>query len=138
MLSFLKKKKRPQIKIVCKTDETFINDKNVNFPTSYNKLIEILGEPSRKIEKSKHYAFWDSIGVFCGYTNEDEILSINVHQIKKSKSEYDTKKQFTGKLFLDDEDITNNEFSKISLGSIAIHRLGSEKEIRYGFSISAN
>lgn len=138
MFSFFKKKEAPKITISCKTDEVTINDKKVDFPSNYKKLIEVLGEPTREIEKNKYYIFWDSIGVFCGFTDKNNILSISVHQIKKSKSEYDTKEQFIGKLFLNDEDITNNEFSKISLGSIVIHRLGGEKEIRYGFSISTN
>lgn len=138
MFSFLKKKRIPEITIICKTDTILINDQSISFPASYSQLVKILGEPSRELKKSKNYVFWDEIGIFCGYTDQNKILSIHIHQIKKNKTEYDTKQQFTGELFLNDENITNNEFSKISLGSITIHRLGSEKEIRYGFSLSIN
>lgn len=138
MFSFFKKKKTPQITIICKTDKVLINNQPLTFPTKYEKLIKILGEPSREIKKSKHYVFWDTIGVFCGYTDRNEIVSIHFIQIKKGKNNYTPKELFKGDLLLNNEAITNNEFSKISLGNIAVHRLGSENEIRYGFSIGVN
>lgn len=138
MLSFFRKKKKTKITIICNTDHVIVNDKKLTFPTNYKELIKVLGTPSREIEKSKQYVFWDSVGIFCGYTDKNEILSIHIHQIKKDKSEYNTKEQFIGNLLLNNQNITNNEFSKIPLGAIAIHRLGSENEIRYGFSIGVN
>ncbi|WP_428742385.1 hypothetical protein [Tenacibaculum sp.] len=138
MLSFFKKKKVKDLVITCDTDVIHIDDKPLTFPTSYDALTQILGSPSRELEKSNNYIIWDQYGIFCGYTDSDNILSINIYQNKKDKSEYNTKQQFKGKLFLNEDEITNNEFGKIPLGKVAIHRLGSENEIRFGFSIGVN
>lgn len=137
MLNFLRKKKKLII-IGCKTDEIIINGKSLHFPTDKNAIIDCFGSPSRTLEKSKNYLFWDAIGIQCSFTDENNILSISFYQNKKDKSEYNTKKQFIGKLFLNDENITYKEFGKIALGNIAIHRLGSENENRFGFSIGIN
>jgi len=138
MFNFFRKKKVIDLIIKCDTDVIVINEKPITFPTNYSTLISVLGNPDRKLEKTNHYIIWDNHGVFCGYTDNDNILSINVYQNKQDRSEYNTKKQFKGKLLLNDEEITNSEFSKIPLGKIAIHRLGSESEIRFGFSIGIN
>ncbi|TDQ27869.1 DUF7738 domain-containing protein [Tenacibaculum caenipelagi] len=138
MLSFFKKKKVKDLVIKCDTDIIHIDDKPLTFPTSYDALTQILGSPSRELKKSNNYIIWDQYGIFCGCTDNDNILSINIYQNKKDKSEYNTKQQFKGKLFLNDDEITNTEFGKIPLGKVAIHRLGSENEIRFGFSIGVN
>ncbi len=138
MFSFFKRKKVQELVIKCDTDAIFINDNEVSFPTSYTQLIDVFGKPSRFLNKSNNYAIWDLQGIFCGFTDENNILSINIYQSKKDKSEYNTKKQFTGKLFLNDEEITHSEFGKIGLGKVAIHRLGSENENRFGFSLGVN
>ncbi len=138
MFNFFKKKKVKPLIIKCSSDSIIINDLPISFPTNYNTLVEILGEPSRKIEKSNIYLLWDDYGVFYGSNNLDKVLSINIYQNKKDKSEYNTKKQFNGSLFLNDEEITNSEFVKIPLGKFVIHRLGSENETRFGFSIGTN
>ena len=138
MFNFLKKKKIKDLIIKCDTDVITVDDKPLTFPTNYDNLINVLGTPTRVIKKSNNYLIWDDYGVFCGYTNKDTILSINIYQNKQDRSEYNTKRQFNGQLFLNDEEITNNEFSKIALGKVAIHRLGSEHETRFGFSIGVN
>ncbi|TYP96463.1 hypothetical protein C7447_10729 [Tenacibaculum adriaticum] len=138
MFNLFKKKKISDLIIKCDTDFITINEKEITFPTNYNTLIEVLGTPSREINKTNNYLMWDNHGVFCGYTDKDNILSINIYQNKQDRSEYNTKRQFKGELFLNDENITNNEFGKIALGKLAIHRLGSESEIRFGFSIGVN
>lgn len=122
--------------IECDTDVITINNKPVTFPTNYDTLIHIFGKPDRKLNKSKNYIIWDKLGIFCGY--KDNILSINFYQKKQDRTEYNTKKQFTGKLILNNDEITNNEFSKISLDELAILRLGSENTVRFGFSIGVN
>lgn len=132
------KKKRKVYTIDCKTDEIFINEQPITFPTQYDTLISIFGEPTRELQKSKNYVIWDKDGILCSYTNPNKILSISIHQNNTTKSEYNTKQQFIGNLLLNSENITNNEFSKIALGKLAIHRLGSEKEIRFGFSLGVN
>lgn len=138
MFKFFRRKKVKDVTIVCDTDVVYVNDTPLTFPTSYDKLIEVLGTPTRELIKSNYYMIWDKQGLFCGYTDKNEILAINVYQNKKDRSEYNTKKQFKGKLILNDQEITNNEFGKISLGKLAIHRLGSESDIRFGFSIGVN
>lgn len=138
MFNFFRKKKVKNLVIKCNTDVIAIDEKPITFPTNYETLITILGKPDRELKKTNNYIFWDNHGVFCGYTNEDNILSINVYQHKKDKSEYNTRNQFKGKLLLNDEEITNNEFGKIPLGKVVIHRLGSENEIRFGFSLGVN
>ena len=138
MFNFFKKTKVKDLIIKCDTDTVLINEKTIIFPTSYDTLISVLGKPDRELQKTNHYMIWDQFGIFCGYTNKDQILSINIYQNKQDRSEYNTKKQFKGKLLLNNEDISNNEFSKISLGKVAIHRLGSESEIRFGFSLGVN
>ncbi len=137
MLKFLKKKKKKEFIIVCKTNEIFINDINLNFPTTIEQLITIFGEPTRRIHNSSQYVIWDNFGISCSLKNDNEILSISVYQ-SNNVSEYVAKKPFTGKLFLEEEEITFGEFSKIGLNKIAIHRLGSESENRFGFSIGVN
>ncbi|MGB1043083.1 MAG: hypothetical protein ACPGU6_06795 [Tenacibaculum sp.] len=138
MFNFLKKKKQKKLVIECDTDIITINSKSVTFPTNYDTLIHIFGKPDRKLNKSKNYIIWDKLGIFCGYEDKNNILSINFYQNKQDRTEYNTKKQFTGKLILNNDEITNNEFSKISLGELAILRLGSENTIRFGFSIGVN
>ena len=136
MFKFFSKKK--YIIINCLTDEVLIDGSKLKFPTNYNILTETFGKPSRELQKSKNYMFWDSLGIICAYNNADEILSINFYQNNKIKSEYNTKQQFTGGLFFNSKNITNKEFGKISLGKVAIHRLGSESETRFGFSLGVN
>jgi len=138
MFSFFKKKKVNHLTVKCSTEGITINDKPISFPTDYNTLIDILGEPSRKIEKTNTYVLWDDYGVFYGSNNLNKVLSIKFLQNKEDNTEYNTKNQFKGSLFLDDENITHNEFVKIPLGKMVIHRLGSETETRFGFSIGAN
>jgi len=138
MFKFFKKKKAKPIVIKCSTNEVTINDKSISFPTDYSTLTQILGKPSREIKKSNIYLMWDDYGIFYGSNDLNNVLSIKFFQNKKDTSEYNTKKQFSGSLFLDDEDITNSEFGTIPLGKIVIHRLGSENETRFGFSIGAN
>ncbi len=138
MFNFLKKKKIQNFTVNCKTDSIYINDTNINFPTTYQTLLSILKEPTRQITTSKNYCIWDDFGISCSFENKENILSINFYQNKDKVSEYVAKKQFTGDLFLEDENITYSEFGKIGLGKIAIHRLGSEHETRFGFSIGVN
>ncbi|MDY0781141.1 hypothetical protein [Tenacibaculum sp. IB213877] len=138
MFNFLKKKKTKHLVIKCDTDNITINNKEISFPTNYQNLATVLGKPSRQITKSNTYTFWDKYGIFCGYADENNILSINIYQNKLDTSEYNTKNQFKGKLFLNDEEITHNDFTKIGLGKLAILRLGSENENRFGFSLGVN
>lgn len=138
MLNFFKKKKIKHLTIKCGTDYITVNDQIISFPTNYNTLSTVFGKPSREIQKSNHYIIWDDYGIFCGTNDLNNILSINFYQNKKDKTEYNTKKQFKGDLFLNDEKITNSEFGKIALGKVVIHRLGSESETRFGFSLGAN
>ena len=138
MFNLFKKKKEKQIIISCDTDRIKVNDLELTFPTSRYQLMKIFGTPTRELSKSNNYMLWDGIGVFCGYSDKDHILSINVYQNKEDETEYNTKKQFKGKLILGEDEITNSEFVKIALGDVAIHRLGSENEIRYGFSLGSN
>ena len=138
MFNLFKKKKVKNLVIKCNTDSILIDEKPINFPTNHDNLTSILGVPSREINKASQYLFWDDYGIFCGYSDKNEILSINVYQNKKDTSEYNTKNQFKGKLLLNNEEITYNEFGKISLGKIAIHGLGRESESRFGFSLGIN
>lgn len=137
MFNFFKKKRKKHT-ISCDTDTILVNDVALDFPTNYDKLIAIFGTPTRELQKSKQYLIWDEDGVLCGYNDANEILSINFYQNKKDKSEYNTKKQFIGSLIFNEKDISNNEFDKIAIGKYAIHRLGSESEIRFGFSLGIN
>lgn len=137
MFKFFTKKKK-YIVINCITDEVLIDGRKLLFPTNYNTLIETFGKPSRELQESKNYIFWDALGIACAYNNSNEILSVNFYQNNKIKSDYNTKQQFTGGLFFNSKNITNNEFGKISLGKVAIHRLGSESETRLGFSLGIN
>lgn len=136
--NFFRKKKVPNLVIKCEIDSISINDNLIIFPINYTNLITILGEPDRILKKTKNYLFWDKFGIFCGYTDEDSILSINAYQNKKDKSIYNTKNQFKGKLFLNNKEITNSEFDKISLGKLAIRRLGRDHEFRFGFNLGVN
>ncbi len=134
MFSFFKKKKKNFL-INCTTDTITINNETINFPTNYDTLTHVFGKPSREIFNDKNYIFWDKYGVFCGCSDKNKIISINFFQNRKDSSKYNTKKQFKGELFLNNDTITNNEFETINLGNVAIHRLGSVQEIRYGFSL---
>lgn len=137
MFNFFKKKRKTFV-INCKTDDIIINDISITFPTNYDMLVTVFGKPTRELQKSKNYMIWDNDGILCSYTNPNEILSISFNQSNKTKSEYNTAEQFKGSLLLNSESITNSEFGKIALGKLAIHRLGSEKDIRYGFSLGVN
>ena len=137
MFKFFTKKKK-YIIINCISDEVLIDGRKLMFPANYNTLIETFGKPSRELQKSKNYMFWDALGIICAYNNADKILSVNFYQKNKIKSEYNTKQQFTGGLFFNSKNITNKEFGKISLGKVAIHRLSSESETRFGFSLGIN
>jgi len=137
MFQFFTNKKKFII-INCISDEVSIDGRKLVFPTNYNTLVETFGKPSRELQSTKNYVFWDSLGITCAYTNADEILSVNFYQNNKIKSTYNTKQQFKGGLFFNSKNITNKEFGKISLGKVAIHRLGSESEIRFGFSLGIN
>ena len=138
MFNFFKKKKVKHIIIKCSSEIITINDLPISFPTDFATLTSVLGKPSREIKKENIYLFWDDYGIFYGSKDLNNVLSINIFQNKKDTSEYNTKRQFKGELFLENENITNNEFGKIALGKNVIHRLGSESETRFGFSIGAN
>lgn len=136
--NFFRKKKVVDLVIKCEIDSISINDKPISFPTKHTVLTDILGEPDRTLIKTKNYIFWDKYGVFCGYTDENNILSINAYQNKEDKSIYNTKNQFKGKLFLNDKEITNSEFGQISLGKFALRRLGRDHEFRFGFNLGVS
>lgn len=138
MLNFFKKKKPKEFNIQCATNYLKINEHIVNFPCNKKDVINILGEPTRKIYSGNEYMIWDKFGFLCSVNENNEILSLSVYQENSNPSEYVPQTNFYGKLFLEEKDITFKEFCKIGLGKIAIHRLGSEKETRYGFSIGIN
>jgi hypothetical protein len=138
MFTLFKKKKLKEYTISCATDSLQINDTEINFPCEPKDLINVFDNPSREIENSNKYLIWDDYGLSCTVNENETILSLNVYQENKSPSEYVPKKGFNGKLFFEEKDITFKEFSKIGLGKIAIHRLGSESETRFGFSIGVN
>ncbi|MFY7671682.1 hypothetical protein ACOSP6_11410 [Tenacibaculum sp. MEBiC06402] len=138
MFKFFKKKKQKEFTIRCSTDHLKINEDTLNFPCVYDNLFSVLGEPSRKINSSNEYLIWDEYGFLCSVNENGEILSLSVYQANNNVSEYVPKNGFNGKLFFEEDDITFKEFSKIGLGKIAIHRLGSESETRFGFSIGIN
>ncbi|CAM1345207.1 DUF7738 domain-containing protein [Tenacibaculum amylolyticum] len=137
MLNLFKKKKQKEFIIHCNTDSLLINDTMLDFPTNHVRLTAIFGEPTRRIASTNEYLIWDDYGFSCTIQGDNTILSVNVYQ-SNNVSEYVAKKPFTGKLYLEDKDITYNEFGKIGLGKVAIHRLGSENETRFGFSIGIN
>lgn len=138
MFSLFKKKiNSKSIILDCKSNHLSIKDSNIVFPTNIDTLKSFFGKPSRKIQKETTYTFWDRLGVYVSYTNPDEILSINFFQNKKDRSEYNTKKQFRGKLMVNDSNVSYSEFKKISLGDIVIYGLGGYED-RFGFSIGAN
>ncbi|WP_299680876.1 hypothetical protein [uncultured Tenacibaculum sp.] len=137
MFTIFKKKKQKYFIINCNTDSILVNGTPLTFPTEFENLVEIFGEPSRTIDSSSKYVIWDDFGVSSSLKDDDKIVSINVYQ-NINTSEYVPKKPYNGTLFFEEEDITFNEFSKIGLGKIAIHRLGSENETRFGFSLGIN
>lgn len=137
MFKLFKKKKLKDFTIICKTNSIMVNDVELSFPTTYNTLVEIFGDPSRKIDGSNEYIIWDDYGFSCSVNDSQAILAVNVYQ-SNNVSTYVAKKPFKGKLYFDDKDITYTEFGKIGLGKVAIHRLGSEHETRFGFSIGIN
>ncbi|WP_075343068.1 DUF7738 domain-containing protein [Tenacibaculum agarivorans] len=137
MFTIFKKKKQKHFIINCNTDSILVNGTALTFPTQYQNLVEVFGEPTRTINSSSEYIIWDDFGISCSLKSDDHIVSINVYQ-SSNTSEYVPKKPYTGTLFFEEEDITFNEFSKIGLGKVAIHRLGSENETRFGFSIGIN
>ncbi|WP_233898709.1 DUF7738 domain-containing protein [Tenacibaculum piscium] len=142
LLDFFKKKKAEKIIIRCDIDFITINETLLVFPTNYTTLVHILGKPDREIKKTNYYMFWDVHGIYCSYTNSQYILSINAYQYTnnniKNNSIYATKKLFSGELYLNEERITYSEFGKISLGKVAIHRLGKETDFRLGFNVGIN
>lgn len=138
MFSIFKKKKIKEFTIQCETNVIQINDTALHFPCSIDDLTQVFDQPTRNINTSYQYAIWDDFGFSCSINENQKIVSLNVYQGNDNPSDYVPKKPFTGKLFLEEEDITFNEFSKIGLGKIAIHRLGSESETRFGFSIGVN
>lgn len=138
MLKFFKKKKQKEFTIKCATNYVKINEHLLDLPCTNEDLLTIFGEPTRKINSSNEYLIWDEFGFLCSVNGNGKILSISVYQGTNNPSEYIPQKSFSGKLFFENDDITFNEFSKIGLGKIAIHRLGSENETRFGFSISVN
>ncbi|MCH2031914.1 MAG: hypothetical protein MK202_00215 [Tenacibaculum sp.] len=138
MLKFFKKKKQKEFNIQCATDYLKINEHMLDFPCTHEDLTKIFGEPTRKISSSNEYLIWDEFGFLCSVNDNDQILSLSVYQGNNNPSEYVPQTSFYGKLFFEEDDITYNEFSKIGLGKIAIHRLGSETETRFGFSIGVN
>jgi len=108
MFKFFSKKR--YIIINCMTDEVLIDGSKLKFPTNCNTLIETFGKPSRELQQSKNYMFWDALGIICAYTNADEILSVNFYQNNKIKSVYNTKQQFTFGFSLG---VNNNYTSKL-------------------------
>lgn len=138
MLKFFKKKKQKEFTINCATDYLKINEYLLDFPCKDSDLLAVFGEPTRKISSSNEYLIWDEYGFLCSVNDNNQIVSLRVYQGTNNPSEYVPQKSFSGKLFLEEDDITFNEFSKIGLGKIAIHRLGSENETRFGFSIGVN
>lgn len=139
MFSFFRRKKKQVIDIDCKTDIILINNNEISLPTNFQNLVTIFGEPQRKTANTdKMYVFWDNLGIFCGYVTPEKIISVSFLQKIQSATNYKPKKPFTGSLLFNDENITNDEFTKIGFGKYVIHRLGSEREIRYGFTIGVS
>lgn len=80
-------KKADQVLVECQKDKLTINGLEILFPAHLNKLVKILGEPSRKERDLLWYAIWDEVGVYCKYGTEGNVgdlmfLISDAHRLK--------------------------------------------------------
>ena len=97
-------------KLVVKVDggKLFINDKAVPMPGDRKTVVELLGKPSRVLDKANTLLVWDELGILI-YEDPDKkkILQVTV-ALGELKFEFWPKKMFRGKLTLDGAAVTKD------------------------------
>ncbi|MEP2237478.1 MAG: hypothetical protein ABJI22_03890 [Maribacter sp.] len=142
MFSFLKKNRPKPIRIVGTDEQLLINDVAITFPTNYETLVAIFGEPSRtgktKLSKSPVIC-WDAEGIYCSCGSYGHIFGFSLIFSKKHHLDLPPKNHFSGSIILDDKEIFFDDFSINENPNYCIKKLTyKDEEQPYALYISSN
>lgn len=142
MFSFLKKKQSKNIRIVGTDQELLINDVAITFPTNYETLVTVFGEPSRtsktKLSKSPVIC-WDAEGVYCSCGSYSHIYGFSLIFSKNHNLDLIPKNNFSGSIIINNEEVLFNYFSKIEHPTYLVEKLTyQDKEEPYALSFRTN
>lgn len=124
-----------KILVDCKSESIFINGKELEFPIHMNDLVELFGEPSRKVHDLFWRVMWDEIGVYTHYPTWDYITSVQFllsqeHQLKHLPTHL-----FDGEISFNGENFIASQEKRQSFGSNLIKKMTS-KEAQSPYAIS--
>ncbi len=106
-----RKKKKAAVKIHCSPQSVLVNNTAVQFPTTYNHLKDILGDPDRieAIKNSKNKVYlWDDLGIYCSAPDPEKMLMLLLVEDNRYGLGQQPEKNFTGKVFIDEKPIEDN------------------------------
>ncbi|TQD36290.1 DUF7738 domain-containing protein [Haloflavibacter putidus] len=106
-----RKKKKSTIKIHCDPQSVLVNNTEVQFPTTYKHLKDILGDPDRieAIRNSKNKVYlWDELGIYCSAPDPEKMLMLLLVEDNRYGLGQQPKKNFMGKVFIDEKPIEDN------------------------------
>lgn len=101
-------KTRPSVHINCDKNGIQINKDRLEFPTTYDRLIEILGEANR-IEDFKNTSIkvylWDDLGIYCSAPDPNNILMMMLIKDNSYDLGHQPKQNFTSTLIVDGNEV---------------------------------
>jgi len=106
-----RKTKRDIVEIKCDLKEIYINNVEINFPTNYETLKNILGEATRiePIKQTKNNVYlWDDLGIYCSTNDPEKMLMLLLVEDNRYGLGHQPKSNFTGTVFIDGESIEDS------------------------------
>ncbi|MDY7395659.1 hypothetical protein UMM65_10430 [Aureibaculum sp. 2210JD6-5] len=142
MLNLFKKNKLQSIRIDCFENQLKINGIPLTFPTNYDTLVNIFGEPSKigstKLTNSQINC-WNESGLYCDYSSSQHILMLCFVISKNHKLELAPKQLFKGNIFIEGQQIYIDEISKTKFQNYTLNKLTYRGESKpYAISFMQN
>lgn len=141
MINIFKKKEETSnnILVECYKDIIYFRGIEILFPIHLNKLIEILGEPTKKEHDLLWRVTWDNLGIYTEYATWDNIHSINFLISDNHKLNHFPSVFFKGKFLLEGLEIQLGDFKKIELDKNELRQLVFNEKIEpYAISVGKN
>ncbi|WP_291869372.1 hypothetical protein [Maribacter sp.] len=133
MRLFKKKVKPIPLDIHLQEHKVIINKQELYFPTTYDKLVAILGEPSQtertKLTKS-YMSCWDAYGIYTSYSSFyiHSILLVISKQPKLLNLQLYPANTFTGTLFFENKSLSLSKNKKMVLGKFYINKIAIDHQ----------
>jgi len=125
--------------IECNAQNYTINGTKITFPCHINNIEEILGEPSRMKYDLLWRVVWDDLGIYFDYASSESIQGITLLKSNNHQLEFFPKCFFKGKVFVNKEEVQNQNFINFKLEKNEVIQLIYEGEqIPYAIGLERN